>query len=142
LETPPIYLTLVTLKETSYLVISISHTLYDGWSLSLMHEDVRRAYLGTSKQRPSPRALLQNIFNFDKEKAQTFWKRYLYGVCASNFPISFEDDEAVQTYRKSQCSQVTLEDATAFCKTRGITLQVLGQACWAMVLAHYLGTAD
>ncbi len=36
-----------------YLVVSIAHALYDGWSLGLMHQDVIAAYSGEYSPRPS-----------------------------------------------------------------------------------------
>ena len=51
-------LTLVNTPTDKYMVLSIAHAIYDGWSLGLLHEDVRKAYVGDPRcRKPYERAL-------------------------------------------------------------------------------------
>jgi aryl carrier-like protein len=140
---PPVYLTLVKAWKSTNLILSISHALYDGWSIGLLHEDLKRAYFDALLPRPSARLMIEKIFESDMAESQTFWNRILNGVVASKFPESFPEAQgSVQTHCAEKKSSLKFAEIHAFCKNMGVTVPLLGQACWAMALAHYLGETD
>lgn len=142
LQRPPLQLTVVTVGGSRYLLLSISHALYDGWSIGLLHEDIRRAYHNSLVPRPSPISLLENILKNNPQESSRFWKQLLQGAEISELPRLCDKPKALQTHRKELVSKTDYATAAAFCKRLGITLQTLGQTCWALVLAHYLGKSD
>ncbi|KAF8539319.1 hypothetical protein BDD12DRAFT_882702 [Trichophaea hybrida] len=138
---PPVYVTLLKAPRSSHLILSISHALYDGWSIGLLHTDLRLAYFDSFTPRPSTRLLVENIVNNDAIESQRFWKHMLDGVVPSQFP-TFESAQPNKTHRSERISTVSYSEVQAFCKKIGATVQSLGQTCWALLLAHYLGETD
>lgn len=136
---PPVYITLVRAPKSTRMVLSISHALYDGWSLSLLHQDLRRAYFDVLEPRPQPRLLIENIIAADIEDSKKFWKRVLNGFVTSSFA---QKSDVTETHRVEQRSSVTYAEAQEFCKNVGTTVQTLGQVCWGLLLAHSLGETD
>lgn len=143
--------TLAKVKDSSrrFLVLSIAHALYDGWSLALLHQDVLAAYNGMPRpsRRPKTRgigyALVErSIIPSPKEDdSSKFWSGFLAGSTPTMFPRN--DDAKIQrindVLRVEVVSSWSLSEFTRFCKATGITAQVLGQACWAALLAHLTG---
>lgn len=142
LKEPPLRITILRAPEKSYLVLSISHALYDGWSMGLMYEDVQNAYFGSILPRPSCRILLETIFGTNPKDSERFWKQMLSGAPTSNFPLLENTPDSVVTYRFEKKSALQFLEIQSFCKTVGVTVQSLGQMCWGLLLAHYLGEPD
>lgn len=143
LQKPPLQLTVVKGRSSRYLILSLSHALYDGWSLGLLHEDVHRAYYNSLVPRPSPVSLLEGILMNNMEASSRFWKHILAGAQTSEFPdLCSSANVNTQTYRSSLVSKIDHSTAAAFCKRLGITAQTLGQTCWGLVLAHYTRSSD
>ncbi|KAI5788368.1 hypothetical protein EDC01DRAFT_617399 [Geopyxis carbonaria] len=143
LSEPPVYLSLVKGPEHTYLILSISHALYDGWSIGLLHKDLKQAYFGALKQRPSPRMLIENIFNTDARGSRDFWGQLLKGAVTSQFPTASETPNTADgTYRFERVCSISFSEVQAFCKTINTTVQSLGKACWGLLLAHLLGETD
>lgn len=141
LQGPPLQITIVKSPKTNYLVLSMSHVLYDGWSLGLLHEDVQNAYLDSPSSRPSCRPLLEDIFSMDPKDSNKFWKQMLAGSSPSMFQTSTENSPAI-THRFEKPSALPFWRIQSFCKQMGVTVQSLGQMCWALLLAHHLGEPD
>ncbi|KAL0943050.1 peptide synthetase [Colletotrichum truncatum] len=137
-------LTLVSAEAKSLLVFSISHALYDGWSLALLHQDVAAAYQEQLGDRPPVEPFLQNLVKTPTERSRKFWSQYLSNVQPSLLSSRQSSDQlsAEKTYRTEAVSSTQLEQVTEFCKRHAISLQVLGQACWASVLATLLQTLE
>lgn len=142
MERPPLLLTILTAKESHYLLLSMSHALYDGWSLGLLHTDIYRAYHDSLTPRPSPTPLLETILKNNFEESSRFWRQLLQGVEASVFPVLSNNMEESITHRKEFVSKVDYTIVVSFCKRLGITLQTLGQTCWSLILAHYTRRSD
>ncbi|ORX99680.1 nonribosomal peptide synthetase-like protein 2 [Clohesyomyces aquaticus] len=127
-----------------YLILSISHALYDGWSLGLLHSDVQQAYIGQFNSRPRYDSALQRILTATGSDAAVFWRDHLADAPPSSFPlrrgITSRDPQTV--YRKEQTSAVKLGTATTFAKKNSISLQSLGQTVFSIVLASYVQGLD
>ncbi|KAK4175461.1 putative peptide synthetase [Triangularia setosa] len=130
-------------SDEFFIVLSISHALYDGWSLGLLHQDVRAAYHGipivsTEIDRST---LLNQLLLSDRLGASTFWSGFLEGASCTMFPLkTLPDQQGI--HRVESISAIAGSDITGFCKAIGITLHVLGQACWAALLASRTGLLD
>ncbi|KAI9831569.1 MAG: hypothetical protein M1819_004800 [Sarea resinae] len=139
----PFRLTFAEVADEKFLILSISHALYDGWSLSLFHDDVRKAYDGLYSSRPSWRGTLENILNSSGNDAASFWSSSLAGVKPSAFPRnSCVENEESQTYRKERTSLINLDKVSSFCRSQRVSMQALGQTCWSLVLARHLHQLD
>lgn len=138
---PPVYVTVLKAPKSTHIVLSLSHALYDGWSIGLLHDDVRRAYFHANTSRPSPRLMIEKIVDTDIEESRRFWSQKLNGVVPSRLPASAFSPTA-QTERAELVSAISFAEVRAFSKAIGATLQTLGQTCWALVLAYCLGETD
>ncbi|KAH0522879.1 hypothetical protein TsFJ059_006666 [Trichoderma semiorbis] len=132
----------VTCKEKTFVLVSIAHALYDGWSLSLLYRDLEMAYHGELQTRTSAKPFLQRIIASATDDASRFWDGYLDGVAPSILPALPEDGVSKALYRSEYPASKRMPEISSFCKKQGISLQVLCQACWALVLAHQIKALD
>lgn len=126
-----------------FLVLSIAHALYDGWSLGLLHRDVEAAYHGRFAPRPTYESYLNEVISEDDEPATKFWSGFLEGATPSMLPLS--DPKRVATekaVRSEAVSSLPVCDLKTFCKQHVVTLQALGQACWAAIVATKTKSLD
>ncbi|PVH82160.1 hypothetical protein DL98DRAFT_570721 [Cadophora sp. DSE1049] len=133
----------VEARSSKYLVIAISHALYDGTSLRAIHEDIQRAYHGQVSSRPDFIPFLEEVFQSTTENAKKFWKTTLSNLPPAAFPRrEIGAEEPNTTTRLERRSRIPLKDIEAMCKVARITLQTLGQTCWALVLSQLMGQLD
>ncbi|CAG8889549.1 unnamed protein product [Penicillium egyptiacum] len=126
-----------------YLVLSIAHALYDGWSISLLHEDIARSYAGAECSRPPADDILEQIISSSGDEALRFWRAMLSNFTPVSFsPMEHADNGSAVVHRAEQSLPVPLSKAEAFCKRHGITLQALLVGCWSLVLATHVKKLD
>ncbi|RPB02033.1 hypothetical protein L873DRAFT_1788049 [Choiromyces venosus 120613-1] len=142
LQEPPFRVTIVHSAKARHFILSISHALYDGCSIALLHKDVQNAYHDSFTQRPSCRLLLENVYSEDQKHAERFWKQILAGASSSSLRALSTEREKAKTHRREQNSSIPFSTIQSFCKHTGVTIQSLGQMCWALLLAHHLGESD
>lgn len=142
LKEPPFYVTIVTSPEETRIVVSIHHALYDGWSIGMLHQDVKRTYEGVSQPRPSQKGLLRKIVDVDTEEAKRFWSEKLQDAVPTRLPALREPGLQSTTWRCEKRSEVPFDQIQQRCKQLGITVQALGQACWAVMLGRMVGRKD
>ncbi|KAJ3493844.1 hypothetical protein NLG97_g4473 [Lecanicillium saksenae] len=129
-----------TCGEKTFFVLSISHALYDGWSLGLIHEDLRALYAGETLSRPSPdQFLLRSSLSLTPE-AEGFWGNYLEGARQTNVPQA--EPSPSNVVRAETISTISLDTVNKFCREQKISLQSLCQACWAIILARRTRSLD
>ena len=138
-------LTLVDTEKSRYLVLSMSHPLYDGWSLALLHDDLYSAYHGQVMQRPDHSSIVQKICKAASENSAQFWSSYLTNAKKSclqtpkHLPIS---QNARTFQRHEHVSSVSVNELESFCKKYRVTKQSVAQTCFALVLASQLQQLD
>ncbi|SPQ23502.1 f6d849f0-5d2a-406a-9775-7b47ea01da8c [Thermothielavioides terrestris] len=144
-ESNLLQLAFVSVGSDRFLVLSIAHALYDGWSLGLIHQAVQEAYEGRF-QPPSMESYLRQVEDKlfpEAPDASAFWSGYLQGAVPTVFPEHEVDSrEKRATYRAELTSSLPTPEIVSFCKTNAVTLQTLGQACWAAALAAGHGSLD
>jgi aryl carrier-like protein/NRPS condensation-like uncharacterized protein len=124
----------------SYMVLSIAHALYDGWSLRLIYRELDKAYNGSLPTSTDPEPLLRRMLSSPNTKSEEFWADYLLDATPSLIPRVSADSSIVQ--RLQRVSSIRTEKIQSLCKNTSISLQVLCQACWAMVLARMTKQLD
>ncbi|KAI9663349.1 MAG: NRPS [Alyxoria varia] len=141
---PPLRFTLLHNPRGNFLVISIAHALYDGFSLSLIHDAVRRAYRNMDISSPSYEGSLQKIFLASNKEAEQYWRSAMRDAQTCMIPLRSDRAPTAsdKVHRKEVISRSSLENLSSFCKSHSITLQTLGQACWSCVLASYARKLD
>ncbi|KAK8253573.1 hypothetical protein IWZ00DRAFT_194753 [Phyllosticta capitalensis] len=138
-------LTIVSSPSSRYLVLSMAHALYDGWSLGLLHHDVHSAYEGSPVPRPPFDKVLEDILNASGEDAAIFWRDFLDGASSSMMTPERRLQElnaSPEVHRLEHECSMSVNKLRIFCKKNGITLQALGQTAWAFVLSAYLSKLD
>ncbi|OHE90678.1 amino acid adenylation domain-containing protein [Colletotrichum orchidophilum] len=137
-------LSLLSTSTKLLLILSISHALYDGWSLALLHQDVAAAYQRQSLERQPTEPFLRNLVKTPTDQARIFWSHYLANTQPSLLSNRIPAGEPFRNiaHRTEAVSSVRHDQAMAFCKRHAVSLQVLGQACWASVIATLLQTLE
>jgi aryl carrier-like protein len=146
-RTASLQLTFVEAPGERFLVLSLPHALYDGYSLNLIHNDVQNAYhTGELKKRPVVDSLLQEIVSASKSSAaERFWSDYLCDAkpCSIQNTAFVKSSSQIHSVHRQETRSAILEtDLRAFCKGQSITLQAFGQSCFALVLASYAHRLD
>ncbi|KAL5394922.1 hypothetical protein PMIN02_004559 [Paraphaeosphaeria minitans] len=138
---PLFHVRLVQSPRQAYLVLSIAHALYDGWSLSLLHADIHKAYAGNFHPRPSYEPALDEILTATGANAAEFWRDYLSDAKQAVLPRR-TDSSFQNVHRKEQSCRLSLATVTAFARKYGVTLQTLGQAIHGATIASYTKSLD
>lgn len=126
-----------------YLILSMAHALYDGWSIDLLHGDVATYYAGGQVRRPSYDGVLEQIIASSGERASKFWRAALANFVPAPFPKGKDAGKDESTVRREEKVLTALPcNANEFCKQNGITMQALCVTAWALVLAGYVGKLD
>ena len=134
---PSTAVTTVSNGQEHYIVLSLAHAQYDGHSLALIHDDVRRAYDDQHAARPSYDSVIETSLASTSEEARTFWIDALSGAKPSRFPSKPSIGQTTAHHRAERTSKTSLSTARSFCQTNGISIQALAQTTWALALAHY-----
>lgn len=138
-------LTVLRHEKKTHLLLSLSHALYDGWSISLLHKDVLDAYHSRFLRRPSYKATLEHILSSSGSEAARYWFEYISGAKPCYFPSRSKLEPQLErpiTHRVEQASAISASSIQSFVQQHGITMQSLGQACWALVLGSYLNSLE
>ena len=137
-----------------YLVLSISHALYDGWSLELLHTTVESTYRkgiadfdNSTEAAAAYASQLGRIFQSSGPQADGFWKSFLNGAQPTyvhrQSPVLGSDEVSEKSVvRAESTSSIAAEDLVQFCKRQSTSVQVVGQACWAAVLSSLTSSLD
>ncbi|QDS75545.1 nrps [Venturia effusa] len=124
-----------------FLILSLPHALYDGFSISLLHSDVFNAYKTNAVEaRPSIRPILEEIMQMSSTfDTQNFWSHYLSGVKPCLIPaLPARHRNEANVHRHEITSELPVEVYRTFCRNQAVTLQALGQSCWSLVLASHV----
>ena len=143
LKGPLLRVKLLTDSGKRFLLVSLPHALYDGWSLDLMHQDVMGAYTSQVFNRPSYHRLLERIINASRKSSSQFWSGTLSGARPVPFPVQKNAGGNLKTVHRQEVElRIKSSKVVSFCKAHGVTAQALGITCWALVLAEYLGQLE
>lgn len=127
--------------ESVYIVLSISHALYDGWSLGLLHQDVRAAYHGTFIPRAGYSTYLKSTLRSSADGALAFWSDYMSDALPTLFPVQHSDAKR-SVNRADKSLGVSAGALKAFCRRLSVSQQAIAQACWAVLLSSHCKRLD
>lgn len=139
---PLVTLTAAVDDNIRYLVLSIAHALYDGWSINLLHEDVAKCYAGESCERPRPDPILEQIIASSGDRALRFWRATLSNFTWVPFPPREHASSGSDVVHRAEGPLFPLDKSETFCRQHGITMQALFVSCWSLVLATYVKRLD
>ncbi|KAK0645157.1 Nonribosomal peptide synthetase 4 [Lasiodiplodia hormozganensis] len=127
-------------ESQRYMVWTIHHVLYDGWSEPLVLEQVRNAL----QHQPTPlpaqmRDFVAWVQSTDDAAMQDFWRRELAGAVGPQFPRPPSRDY-LPTPGATVERQITLPSTDA--GGSPFTLATLIRGAWALVAAQHAGSDD
>ncbi len=155
-QAPLMRFMLLQLAEKHYKFIwSHHHLLLDGWSSSLLLQELFACYQALSQgkdihlQKPRPyRDYIAWLQKQDLSSAETFWQRYLKGFTTvtslgidQNFgnQISENKNYNTQLLRLSNTETAALQ---SLARQQQLTLNTIVQGAWAILLSRYSGEND
>ena len=154
-EAPLFRLSLIRTGETTHrLVWTFHHVLLEGWSASLVLQDVLAAYAALARGQtpqlpdrlPYRELILRLQSDGDRAATETFWRESLAGFAAPS-PLDLPRDEAAAGTESAGTVRVALSpDSTAALADLGrrhrLTLATLAQGAYAILLARYTDGAE
>lgn len=155
-KAPLMRLVLIQLTEDTYhLVWSHHHILLDGWSVSLVMNEVFALYeafsggneINLERTRPY-RDYIAWLFKQDASKSESFWRQALKGFRA---PTAFvidsllnrpENEKENYDERETSVSAEGTARLQLLATRHRLTLNTLVQGAWALLLSRYSGESD
>ena len=126
------------LGTPKWLVWTVHHAIYDGWSIRLVTDAVTRAYTGDLiESGPQFQTFIKYIQGQDDKRAAEYWQKTLQGFNTAPFPPlipSVEQPVADSVVRHSLPSPKTTSG--------GITTSMLIRAAWALVVGRMANAND
>ncbi len=152
-QAPLMHLTLQRHNENDYTLYWDSHhVLTDGWCLPILFEELFRSYQalrqGKQAQLPPVRPYqdyIRWLVQQDSQAAEAYWTRKLQGFEAPTpLPQKFSTSniEGSQGIVNYSCSPALSECLTQRARQHRVTLNILVQAAWALLLSRYSGQQD
>jgi non-ribosomal peptide synthase protein (TIGR01720 family) len=142
--------------QTFTLVWSAHHAVLDGWSISIILDDVTRCYTAlvnntTPDLPPVPpyRHYVDWLARQDMTQAETYWRDHLTGFDQPT-PLPTELGETATRRpdtvpRREQVLDLSSEDSARMVRLaqqHGLTLNTVLQGAWALLLSRYTGADD
>ncbi|KAK9727851.1 hypothetical protein K7432_001523 [Basidiobolus ranarum] len=125
----------------SYFIWTIHHTLYDGWSMDLLLNDLVTAYQGqVILPKPSYSQFISYNVKLSRAESIAYWSDILDGVtktCISKPEILSQKAKADNVIT----AQIHV-DFTEFTAKHNITLATIINLAWAIVLKHHTGNSS
>ncbi len=146
---------LQTADEAFWIVVSNHHIILDGWSMSVIRDEVSKCYRELAqgheanlKAAPEFGDYLQWLGRQSFEHAEEFWRRELDGFLAPNsLPIDGGRNQTgfvIDSFAEKTLSlpaELTNE-IRACAKRQHLTISTLLQGAWAILLSRYSASDD
>jgi amino acid adenylation domain-containing protein len=115
-----------------YLILSIHHCLYDGWSIGLYLKDLEQFSNGKESSSIVSYKPFVMYSLHSKDEALDYWKSYLVGY------QSKEKIEKSKNYNNFVLkNRLNMEPIKLFAQRKGITPATVLKVCWAIALRAY-----
>ncbi|KAK9761919.1 hypothetical protein K7432_012810, partial [Basidiobolus ranarum] len=134
--------TLLTIcGSAAYFIWTIHHSLYDGWSIGHIVDDLLVAYQNQAlATRPSYNLYIDYIRSLDKNKSLDYWKTNLGDANPTHLA------RTVSIPGEIQISATVIEkfqaDFSALTGAHDFTIATIANLAWAMVLKSHTGNSD
>ena len=153
---PLMRLTLIALDaERSYFIWTLHHLIVDGWSLSMLLNQVLQCYdarcRGQALQLPPSHAYRDYIAwlqQQDLAQAARFWRQSLRGIGAPT-PLGIDRPSEARLDAPVQygdahlaLAEPTTQALKALAQQQQLTMNTLVQGAWALLLSRYSGERD
>jgi amino acid adenylation domain-containing protein len=128
-------------QDSVYMVLTLHHTLYDGWSLPLLLRQVDMAYYSRSPQAYPFTPFIQYVItNGRGPAAHAFWNAEFAALEAPPFPALRQSAFTAQT--PSRRGSVETAVPIDFRTNATVTLSNVIRLAWAIVVSAYTDSED
>lgn len=134
---PLLRLAIVATGSFRYLIFTIHHALYDGWTLSRIVEEVQGAYMGQIPNFVPFSLFVSHQLRLNRTEMEDFWCAKLADFSGTLFPSAPSVDyrpASVQTMQRSMSIELP--------KDLGVTKATAITLAWALTLSQYTGCDD
>ena len=140
-------------QDVHQLILSFHHILLDGWSVTIILDELFSLYRSFEGKSSEPLGQLRPFQSYitwlgqqDLSAAETFWTKKLEGFSS---PTSITGEQVPHGQHGSgyDHQQLSLSSATsaalrALARENKLTMNSLFQGAWALLLSRYAGEAD
>ncbi|EFQ97050.1 hypothetical protein MGYG_00094 [Nannizzia gypsea CBS 118893] len=137
-----------TICETSngkvFCRLELSHAVMDGASMSIIFDDLCRAYAGELKDETGPlfSAYVAYLQTQSLDHGLSFWKPYLSGLDPCHFPVLNDGVTVKKELHNIRLEFRELATLQGFCDAQGLTLPNAIHTAWALTLRAFVGSED
>ncbi len=156
LSKPPLMrMTLIKRSVRScQLIWTFHHIILDGWSVSILMQELFTAYESVLQQKVPPAKTEDRFSDFisfirkrDKTEEQKFWIKYMSGVVPTRLPFIAEEHNRNHGIGAVKHSFNEIDPSLAFrinefARSHGLTVNTLFQAAWSLLLSQYTAHPD
>ncbi|XPS72575.1 hypothetical protein M3J07_004727 [Ascochyta lentis] len=135
-------------SEKAFLIMDLSHLVCDGYSITLLIDELSRALRGTLPAGTAPGYhRFVDYLHLDEqsngEEALDYWVDFLDGTEPCLFPKLVDGAETTPCHREFEDVEFNyINGLRAFCQRHEITISTFFQVAWAIVLSKYTASAD
>ncbi|KAH8432228.1 uncharacterized protein LDX57_009866 [Aspergillus melleus] len=124
----------------TYMVLTIHHSLYDGWSLPRTFQQVEEAYYGITPRSQPFRTFVDYFLKMNMDRMKEFWRNELESFSGPLFPQPPPGDHTYKPATLHKMSRlISISQAT---KALRYPLATMIELSWALTLSQYSGTDD
>lgn len=131
--------------QTHVLLLVVHHLIIDGWSTPLLLRDLLDAYKNSSISLPQPKAdyahLINHLVSRDLTQSHELWQKTLANVQPTLLFEHIESSAQVDEFSLKLPAQLTHTLMNEI-RARGLTLNVLMQGIWGIVLSSFAARSD
>ncbi|HEX5740328.1 MAG TPA: amino acid adenylation domain-containing protein, partial [Pilimelia sp.] len=143
---PLVRFTLLRLADDLHrFVLTVHHTVLDGWSQPLLVRDLFARYAGRAPApAPPPRRHLEWLAARDRRGAEAAWHAALSGIDTPTLVAPGADRHVRERPRRVvvHLDAATTAQLTGAARAHGLTLGTVAQGAWALALGRTLGRDD
>jgi hypothetical protein len=136
----------ITLEgSVQYLVLTIHHALYDGWSRGRIVHDLFKSICGYPIKESVPfKNAVDYIQSTDKNDAKEFWRNYLDGAAlGTSLKIEKPKNRTVDPNPVVNIeSSLRVDDLNKIGRQLGVTSATIVKAAWSLTLSMYMQVND
>ena len=127
--------------DRAFFVLTMHHALYDGWSLDIVLDKVRKCYEEPRLPKPekdrSYASFIQHITQIDAETSKDFWRSKLAGTTSPQFPMLPNP-----AYQPHVTGVISHTFPMARVSGSAITVPSMIRSAWALTLSAYCDSED
>jgi len=127
------------------LVLTNHHILFDGWSTPVLLDELLAGHAGKDLAPVTPyREFLSTVHRQDRDVAERAWREVLADVTEPTLvaPSMIASEEAGWEYVSAELSDDLHGRLTHGARSRGLTMNTIVQAAWALLLGSITGRDD